>query len=142
MSGVDKIPSEIGREYASAINVFNAGEWNAAAICCRRVLEAVVQNLLPKDCLKGSLSEQLGSLQSNVDLTKPLTSLADALRKGGNLGAHFNLEREPDQATARQMLDFVEYLMGYLYVLPGDVESFHNDITKQNRETVQPSNAG
>jgi len=64
------------------------------------------------------------------------------LRKGGNLGAHFNLEREPDQATARQMLDFVEYLMGYLYVLPGDVESFHNDITKQNRETVQPSNAG
>ncbi len=142
MSGVDKIPPEIGREYASAINVFNAGEWNAAAICCRRVLEAVVQNLLPKDSRKGSLSEQLGSLQSNVDLTKPLTSLADALRKGGNLGAHFNLEREPDQATARQMLDFVEYLMRYLYVLPGDVESFHNDITKQNRETVQPSNAG
>lgn len=142
MSGADKIPPEIGREYASAINVFNAGEWNAAAICCRRVLEAVVQNLLPKDSRKGSLSEQLGSLQSNVDLTKPLTSLTDALRKGGNLGAHFNLEREPDQATARQMLDFIEYLMRYLYVLPGEVESFHNDITKQNQETIEPSNAG
>lgn len=142
MSGVDKIPPEIGREYASAINVFNAGEWNAAAICCRRVLEAVVQNLLPKESRKGSLSEQLGSLQSNVDLTKPLTSLTDALRKGGNLGAHFNLEREPDQATARQMLDFIEYLMRYLYVLPGEVESFHNDITKQNQETIEPSNAG
>ena len=142
MSGVDKVPREIGREYASAINVFNAGEWNATAICCRRVLEAVVQNLLPRDSRKGSLSEQLGNLQSNVDPVKPLTSLADALRKGGNLGAHFNLEREPDQATARQMLEFLEYLMRYLYVLPREVESFHDDITKQNQETIQPNNTG
>jgi hypothetical protein len=142
MSGADKIPLEIGREYASAINVFNAGEWNATAICCRRVLEAVVQNLLPKESQKGRLIDQLGSLQSNVDLTKPLTSLTDALRKGGNLGAHFNLEREPDQATARQMLYFVEYLMRYLYVLPGEVESFHNDITRQNQESVLRRDGG
>jgi hypothetical protein len=142
MSGGDKIPSEIGKEYTSAINVFNAGEWNATAICCRRVLEAIVQNLLPKEAQRGRLIEQLGALQSNVDLTKPLTSLTDALRRGGNLGAHFNLEMEPDQATARQMLYFVEYLMRYLYVLPGEAESFHNDITKQGQETVQPGNAG
>jgi hypothetical protein len=32
--------------------------------------------------------------------------------------------------------------MRYLYVLPGEVESFHNDMTKQNQETAQPSNAG
>lgn len=142
MSGVDKIPQEIGRAYASAINVFNAGEWNATAVCCRRVLEAIVQNFLPKESRNGPLFDQLGVLQSNVDLTKPLTSLTDALRRGGNLGAHFNLQGEPDQATARQMLDFLEYLMRYLYVLPGEVESFHNDITKQNQEAARPSNTG
>jgi hypothetical protein len=142
MNGADKIPPEIGREYASAINVFSAGEWNATAICCRRVLEAVVQNLLPKESQKGGLIDQLGALQSNVDLTRPLTSLTDALRKGGNLGAHFNSEGVPDQARARQMLHLVEYLMRYLYVLPGEVESFHNDITRQNPETAEPRNMG
>jgi hypothetical protein len=110
------------------------------------VLEAVVQNLLPKEARKGSLYEQLGKLQSSVDLSKPLRSLADALRKGGNLGAHFRAESdpegEPDQATARQMLHFVEYLMRYLYVLPGEVESFHNDITRQNPETAEPRDVG
>lgn len=138
MKGADKIPSEIAREYKSAINVFKVGEWNATAICCRRVLEAVVQNLLPNDPRKGTLSEQLVKLKSSVDLSKPLTELADALRKGGNLGAHFDLEREPNQATARQMLDFIEFIMGYLYVLPGDVESFHKDITKQNEKPAPP----
>jgi hypothetical protein len=142
MSGFDKIPPMVGREYASAINVFNAAEWNATAICSRRVLEAVVQNLLPKELQKGRLFDQLGSLQSNVDLTRPLTSLLDALREGGNLGAHFNLESEPDQATARQMLEFLEYLMRYLYVLPGDVKAFRDDIAKQGQETVQPKDLG
>jgi hypothetical protein len=142
MSGADKVPPQIGREYASAINVFNAGEWNAAAICCRRVLEAVVQNLLPETSRNGPLYKQLGTLQSSVDLTKPLTSLTDALREGGNLGAHFNLEQESDRATARQMLEFIEYLMRYLYVLPGEVESFHNDITKHDQEIAQPASAG
>jgi hypothetical protein len=33
------------------------------------------------------------------------------------------------------MVDFLEYLMDYLYVLPAEVESFHNTITRQNPET-------
>jgi len=133
MSGMDKIPLAIGRAYAAAVDVFNASVWTATAVCCRRVLEGIVKNLLPEDLQNGPLNDQLNGLKEHVDLTKPLTSLADALRKGGNLGAHFNddVEREPDQAAASRMLDFLEYLMGYLYVLPAEVESFHNVITKQ-----------
>ena len=141
MDGNDMLPPKVRREYASARNVFRCGEWNATALCCRRALEAVVRDLLPEDSRKGSLREQLERLPSNFDLSKPLKSLADTLRKGGNLGAHFNEEGEPDQATARQMIEFVEYLMRYLYVLPGEVESFHSDITGGRDETISPGNA-
>jgi hypothetical protein len=136
MKGMDKTPPDIRRAYASAVAVFNAGVWTATAVCCRRVLEGIVKNLQREDSQSGPLSQQLENLKTSVDLTKPLTSLADALRKGGNLGAHFDdLEREPDQATASRMVDFLEYLMDYLYVLPAEVESFHNTIARQNRDT-------
>lgn len=140
MDGADSLPPKVGREYVSARNVFRCGEWNATALCCRRTLEAIVQNLLPEDQRKGSLSDQLNRLPDNFDLNKPVTSLADTLRKGGNLGAHFNEETEPDEATARQMIAFVEYLMRYLYVLPGEVESFHNDITGKSQGILPTTN--
>lgn len=138
MDGVDRLPAKVRREYTSATNVFRGGEWNATALCCRRALEAIVQDLLKESPGKESLSDQLRRLPGKVDLSKPLTSLADTLRKGGNLGAHFNEEGEPDQATARQMVEFVEYLMRYLYVLPDEVESFHNEIMAPRDEPSKP----
>lgn len=130
MAGMDKIPTEIGRAYASTVNVYNAGEWTATAVLCRRVLEGIAKNLLPEEKQKKPLAQQLTDLTTEVDLAKPLTSLADAIRKGGNLGAHFDLEREPDETTASQMVDLLEYLMEYLYVLPADVDSLHKIVTK------------
>ena len=92
----------------------------------------------------------LNDLKEKVDLTKPLTSLADALREGGNLGAHFDdLEGEPDEAAASQMLDFPDYLMDYLYVVPAKVESSRNMIGRQSEgatatpaDRAQDSNRG
>ncbi len=131
MAGLDKIPEDIGRAYASTVNVFNAGEWTATAVLCRRVLEGIAKNLLPEDKQKRPLAQQLSELASEIDLSRPLTSLAEAIRKGGNLGAHFDLDREPDEPTASQMVDLLEYLMEYLYVLPADVDSLNMIVTKK-----------
>lgn len=141
MDGVDKLPQKIRREYTSARNVFGCGEWNATALCCRRALEAVVQNLLPASQRKGPLIKQLELLSSKFDLAKPLRSLADTLRKGGNLGAHFNEEGEPDRGTARRMIEFVEFLLRYLYILPGEVDAFHREITGPPDEASGPPGA-
>ena len=130
MEGLDKIPSEIGKAYASTVNVYNAGEWTATAVLCRRVLEGIAKALLPEAKQNKPLAQQLNDLPTEVDLAKPITSLADALRKGGNLGAHFDLSKEPDEATASQMVDLLEYLMEYLFVLPADVDSLHQIVTK------------
>jgi hypothetical protein len=130
IAGIDKMPPEIGKAYASTVNVYNAREWTATAVCCRRVLEGIAKNFLPPAMQNKPLAQQLSDLKANVDLAKPLTALAEALRKGGHLGAHFDLERAPDQAAASQMVDLLEYLIQYLYVLPAEVESLHDTVTR------------
>lgn len=114
----DKLNSPaLARVYQSAFNAYNAGLWDACSTSCRKTLEGLVINLLPDEDRKGRLFDQLKLLPQKVNLAEPLVVLADTLRKGGNLGAHFDLEREPDQHVSDLMLDLLDYFMEYIYVL-------------------------
>lgn len=107
----------LARVYQSAFNAYNAGLWDACATACRKTLEGLVHTLLPEEDRKGSLFEQLKTLPEKINLAEPLIVLADTLRKGGNLGAHFDLEKEPDQQVDELMLDLLDYFMEYIYLL-------------------------
>lgn len=120
--------------YESALNVFNVGEWNATSVLCRRVLEGITKDILPPDSKKQNLSRNLLELPKHLDLQKPILTLADALRKGGNLGAHFDLEKKPDKKIAGQMIDLLDYLIEYIYILPVDIESLHNEIENLGKD--------
>jgi len=124
--------------YRSAVNVVNVGEWNAGAVLCRRLLEGISKSVLPQDCQQLPLAKQLLELPKHRDLTRPLIDLADAVRKGGNIGAHFDLEREPDQRIAELMLELCEDLMQYLFVLPGRIAELHGKIETLGTPTVAP----
>jgi hypothetical protein len=50
------------------------------------------------------------------------------IRKGGNLGAHFDLEREPDEEVFSLMIDLFDYLIEYLFVLPSHIELLNDKI--------------
>lgn len=67
-------------------------------------------------------------LSSHVELQQPLLTLAHAIRVGGNLGAHFDLEREPDDRLSRFAVDMLDYIIEYLYVLPRRIEQLHTHI--------------
>lgn len=54
--------------------------------------------------------------------------LADAIRKGGNLGAHFDLEKEPSEDISKLMVDMLDYLIEYIYILPNRIQSLHDKI--------------
>lgn len=64
-----------------------------------------------------TLYQQLKKLPDKVDLDAPLLLIVENLRKGGNIAAHFDLEKEPDQATAEAMVDLLDYFMEYIFVL-------------------------
>ena len=127
--GSNDISDPIQRAYLSAINVYNSGEWAATAVLTRRLLEGLTKSLLP-DHSSLPLAKQVAKLPEVKDLTAPITTIADAIRKGGNLGAHFDLETEPDQNVAKLMVELVEELMEYFYVLPGRIQLLHDQIEK------------
>ena len=137
INGSDKIPEpRIKRAYLDALKVYNEGVWTATATCCRRTLEGIIQRFIPEEDRKGTLGSQLKKLSENKaeDLIKPLISLSDGIREGGNLGAHFDLDKEPDQKTASLILDLIEYLLEYIFILPALVDELKNQIENLNKD--------
>ncbi|MEZ4970469.1 MAG: DUF4145 domain-containing protein [Flavobacteriaceae bacterium] len=126
--------TSLQKAYESALNVYNVGEWTATSVLCRRLLEGITQDLLPDENRKHSLYKRIADLPNHLDLTKPILTLADALRKGGNLGAHFDLENTPDKKIASQMLDLLDYLIEYIYILPKRIDNLHTEIKDLNGE--------
>jgi len=113
----DRINPALARAYQSCLEAYNAGLWAACATSCRRTLEGLVKILLGQEHSRDSLVEQLRALPEKVNLAEPLMTLADNLRKGGNIGAHFDLEKEPNQPVAQAMVDLIDYILEYVYVL-------------------------
>ncbi len=120
------------RAYVSAVNVFNTQEWGATAVLTRRLLEGVTKSLLPPEYQSLPLAKQVAKLPETKDLSEPILKIADAIRKGGNLGAHFDLEAEPTQEVSQLMLDLAEELIEYFFVLPARIEELHDKIEDLN----------
>ena len=144
LEGVDAIRElnePLLRNYYSMVNVYNSGEWTATAVLSRRLLEGITLYILGEDSKKDTLAKRLSNLPSARDFSKPIISLSDAIRKGGNLGAHFDLEKEPDQKVATLMVDLIEDLIEYLFVLPARIDELHSRIETLGEDLENPENS-
>lgn len=126
IKGYEILPTQIQRAYKAALDVYNARVYPATANSCRRTLEGIVADLHPD--AKGPLAQRLRSLPDNFDLSGPLMTLAHGVREGGNLGSHFDLEKEPDRETAEAMLELIEYFLEYVYTLPRMIETLNQKL--------------
>ncbi len=130
IEGIEKLPEQLAKAYNSAVKVYNSKVWEATATCCRRTLEGLMKISLPSDKQNLTLQRAINELPNHIDLKKPLTDLSHAIREGGNLGAHFDLLREPDEETATIMLELLEYLFDYMYILPKKIEELDKRVSK------------
>ena len=126
IEGSNLLSDRLRRQYRSVLAVYNAGAYDATANQCRVTLEGIVKNLVPT--AKPPLANQLRELSTLPDLGKPLITLSHALRTGGNIGSHFDEDKETDQATAETMIDLLEYLLEYVYALPAMVDELDRKI--------------
>ena len=128
ISGLDAtsaFPEKLGRAYASAIRTFNVRECIGSTVLCGRLLEGLLKELLPENSEHRNIADGLKQLPKHVKLYEPLLKLADGIRKGRNIGAHFDPEKEPDQEITEMMLDLLDYLIEYLFILPDRVDRLH-----------------
>jgi hypothetical protein len=93
--------------------------------CVRRMLKGEEVTQETSGMSKGEWREFQGVW---ADLSAPLTQLSHAIRQGGNLGAHFDFEKEPDEDMARTIVELLDYLVSYLYVLPRRIEKLETKL--------------
>jgi len=123
IEGLEAIPETLQRSYLHTIQAFNAKVWPATATQCGRTLEGFVKHLTGE---KGMLHDLLRKLPEKVDLAKPIIDLADSVREGRNIGAHFDPDIEPDEQMAKALLNLLEYLLEYFCILPKMIENARN----------------
>lgn len=138
LEGIDLVPDGIRRSYINTLASYKSENWVATAVMCRRTLEGVVFNVLKDKAKSMALASGLRELPKHVDLGRKILEPMDALRQGGNLGAHFVEDSEPDHEVASAMLSFLEYLLEFVYVLPHKAAALSSKIQsladQQNRE--------
>ncbi|WP_171903288.1 DUF4145 domain-containing protein [Mesorhizobium sp. SEMIA 3007] len=125
----ESIPPSIRRALIAAIDSYNFGIYSGTAAASRRALEGMFKYLAPDADDRTPLHDLIETVKKNPTLAEPLTNLSHLVRAGGNLGAHFNLEREPSEALARHMVELVDYFFAYLYVLPTKIKELEVELS-------------
>ncbi|MGG1674151.1 hypothetical protein ACIFOT_00200 [Neobacillus sp. NRS-1170] len=131
IESLPNIPKDLIRAYRSAINVYEARENSATAVMSKRVIESILKHFLGDKSKAQPLSQQLEILPNHVDLAKPIQSLSHLLATEGSLHRMLELETEMDYETTSLIMDLLENLIEYLFVLPGKIEVTNNKIGKK-----------
>lgn len=117
-----ELPDPVRRAYESAVDSFNSGNLTATAVLCRRTLEHLFRYRLAPERRQGTLIEAIGEVCETEDFAAPLARLALALEDGAELAGLLDMERQPDRDAARAMVELLQALITYLYVLPDGLE--------------------
>ena len=84
--------------------------------------------LVPEADRNKPLAKLIEQVRESNAFSKHLGNLSDVVRQGGNLGAHFDERREPDQLLAHQIVELTDYLAAYLYTLLSKIEKLEHAI--------------
>ncbi len=127
--------------YTSVLDTYNKGALMAIPSMVGRALEGIVKHQLKGnkevDLVKvRMLGPLLDLLAEKVDLSLPLKDLAKALTDARNVGTHFDIDIEPNKDMAVKMLELLEVIIEYIYVLPAQVISFRTYITRDENGSV------
>lgn len=114
------VPPEIASALNEAVVSLSANCPRAAAVMARRTLEAIAADKGGGKS-KDPLAKQLANMAANGLLQPALAEWAKEVRAVGNSGAHFDPIDTVSNADAAQLIEFLQALIDYLYVLPYDL---------------------
>ncbi len=115
------VPEQVQLDMVEAYKSYDAGAWRGSASMTRRALQ---NSLMEKGATKEKLREQIDELFDKDIITKDIRNWAHEIRLTGNIGAHPDKDglKDVTQAEAKQLLDFMEQYLNYVYVMPARVD--------------------
>lgn len=128
IENLSNIPKDLIRAYRSAINVHQSRENSATAVMSKRVIESILKHFLGEKSKGQPLAQQLEILPNHVNLAKPIQSLSHLLAADGPLHRMLELESDMDYEMTSLLMDLLESIIEYLFVLPGKIEVTHDKI--------------
>lgn len=138
---LEGLPDPLARSLAQARRCYSTTLYDACAVMCRRVLEALCETLSADG---RSLAQRLAELKDNGHIDARLLSWADGVRLVGNEAAH-DVDTAVSAVDARDILEFTEALLMYVVTLDAKFRSF--EIRRRERSdalsarTAQQSDA-
>lgn len=121
------LPTPIEKEYQDTLKVRNISPV-ACAVLARRTLEAIFTH---EKAEGRTLMEKVNNLIKSERIPPLVADLAHLGRQIGNLGAHFD-KQEVTEEDVSAMLDFLETILEYLYVLPAKVATVKARLTRSS----------
>ena len=129
--------NRLHRSYAAAVRNYNSGDWTSSVSASSNVIEGIGKSSFPRSDGKATISKLFSDLSISLRSTpeyatilRPITGLNDALCVSRNPGSHFDTEKDPNQELAAKLLDLVEFLLRYVYLLPGEAQELKKIVSE------------
>lgn len=113
------VPTEIQKILKEAKITYSTECYRSSAVMSRRTLEAIATD---KGENKGVLAKRIQNLIDKGVLDKNLGNWATEIRLIGNAGAHYDPINQVNKEDANQIIQFIEELIKYLYIMPSEIE--------------------
>jgi hypothetical protein len=117
---IEGLPDAIASSIEQAYRSYSTSSYDACAVMCRRALEALCKSLSAKG---RDLATKLADLKTNGRIEARLLDWAHGVRLVGNEAAH-DVETAQSAEDARDILDFTEALLTYVFTLDAKFRSF------------------
>jgi hypothetical protein len=124
-------PREIQSAFEEACACYRAQAYTASAIMCRKTLEGVCE---VHGIKAGNLAKSLREMRDKGVIDDRLYEWSDLLRMAGNEAAH-GVGLSIGQADARDILEFINAILDYIFSFRDRFEEFKKRRAKPNKAT-------
>jgi hypothetical protein len=111
----EHVDPNVARTFARANGAIKRGESETAGMLLRKMLDTVLTDKFPHTG-SGMLGSKMGKLIPNQDIPEAMVNWAIEVKDFGNEAAHES--HEPDIDQIKELRDFSELLLEYVYTLP------------------------
>ena len=136
----DVMPGAVLQYCKTAQDIYFSGNLMATNVLIKTALETVFDDFLPTGNSRGNLPSMIRDSISTINHNEPLAKLSSSTGKQGDLAALFKNHNGTNKETADAMMQLLETLIEYLYVLPSkfkQLESVFADLRSAADQELQ-----